>query len=86
MEYESAEPKVNGASVCYLMSELPEVVKQLLQVNQRLGGDVVGPEPPSLSQGESKGTVPGNINVNRTSAHSGTLQKIGDSHGYCIHH
>lgn len=46
MEYESAEPKVNGALVCYLMSELPEVVKQLLQVNQRLGGDVVGPEPP----------------------------------------
>ena len=34
---------------------------------------MVGPEPPSLSQGESKGTVPGNINVNRTSAHSGTL-------------
>ena len=30
MEYESAEPKVNGALVCYLMSELPEVVKQLL--------------------------------------------------------
>ena len=64
---------MNGASVCYLTSEPPEAVKQLLKVNQRLGGDVVGPEPPPLFQGESNGTVPGSINVNRTSAHSGTL-------------
>lgn len=44
MEYESAEPKVNGASVRYLMSELPEVVRQLLQVNHRLE-DVIGSWP-----------------------------------------
>lgn len=37
MEYESAEPKVNGASVRYLMSQPPEVVRQLLQVNHRQG-------------------------------------------------
>lgn len=41
MEYESAEPKVNGASVRYLMSQTPEVVRQLLQVNHRQG-DVIG--------------------------------------------
>lgn len=87
MEYESAEPKVNGPSV-YLMSEFPEVVRQLLQVNHRLGGYVVGPDTPTLFQGESNGTVPGSTTVkhNRTSAHSGTLQKIGDSHGRGIHH
>lgn len=76
MEYESAEPKVNGASVHALMSEPPEVVRQLLQVSHKQGGNVHGSWPTYFVLG----TVPDSTTVkhSRTSVHIGNY-KFGDS-------
>lgn len=78
MEYESAEPKVNEAS-CYLMSELPEVVRQLLQVNHRRGGDVI-----CSFVWESQMELPESTTVkhNRTSASVRNLHGFGESYMY----
>lgn len=48
MEYESAEPKVKGTSICKLTCECLAVVRKLAQMSHLLWGEEVDSHTPTL--------------------------------------